>query len=83
MVMIQANAADQELLVYLPDHRAGAAGLTLRHSDGHSKTGTRGPLSLRTQGGRKRRKVKKALRKHSNRARRVYSLTLSMSTRKK
>ena len=45
VIMVQANAADQELLVYLPDHRAGAAGLTLRHGDRHSK-GARGPLNL-------------------------------------
>lgn len=36
VIMVQTNAADQELLVYLPDHRAGAAGLTLGHGDGHS-----------------------------------------------
>lgn len=48
VVMVQTNAADQELLVYLPDHRAGAAGLTLGHSDGHSH-GAQGPLNLHTQ----------------------------------
>ncbi len=78
VIMVQANAADQELLVYLPDHRAGAAGLTLCHGDGHSK-GAQGPLNLHTQSGRYRRKVKKALREHSNRVRRVYLLILSMS----
>lgn len=36
VIMVQTNAADQELLVYLPDHGAGAAGLTLGHGDGHS-----------------------------------------------
>lgn len=60
VIMVQTNAADQELLVYLPDHRAGAAGLTLCHSDGHSK-GAQGPLNLHTQGERNRRKVKKSL----------------------
>ncbi len=54
VIMVQANAADQELLVYLPDHWAGAAGLTLRHGDGHSK-GAQGPLNLHTQGGRNRK----------------------------
>jgi len=63
VIMVQTNAADQELLVYLPDDRAGAAGLTLSHRDGHSK-GAQGPLNLHTQGGRKGRKVTKALRKH-------------------
>lgn len=64
VIMVQANAADQELLVYLPDHGAGAAGLTLRHGYGHSK-GARGPLNLRTQGGRDRRKVKESLEENS------------------
>lgn len=49
VIMVQTDAADQELLVYLPDHRAGAAGLTLRHGYRHSK-GDQGPLNLRTQG---------------------------------
>lgn len=62
VIMVQTNAADQELLVYLPDDRAGAASLTLSHSDGHSK-GAQGTLNLHTQGGRNKRKVKKALRK--------------------
>lgn len=35
VITVEADAADQELLVYLPDHRAGAAGLKLRHGDGH------------------------------------------------
>lgn len=60
VIMVQTNAADQELLVYLPDHRAGAAGLTLSHSDGHSKW-AEGPLNLHTQGQRNRRKVKESL----------------------
>ncbi len=78
VIMVQANAADQELLVYLPDHRAGAAGLTLGHSDRHSKR-AQGPLNLQAHSGRNRRKVKKALRKHSTRSRRMYSLNLSVS----
>lgn len=68
--MVQTDAADQELLVYLPHHRAGAASLTLRHNDRHSK-GTLGTLNLCKQGERKRRKVKKALRKQSGRVNRV------------
>lgn len=64
VIMVQTDAADQELLVYLPDHRAGAASLTLSHSDRHSK-GARGPLNLHTQGRRNRRKVRKASRKQS------------------
>lgn len=50
VITIQADAADQELLVYLPDHRA--AGLTLGHGDGHSKAAGRGALNLCTDGRR-------------------------------
>lgn len=60
VIVIQANAADQELLVYLPDHGAGAAGLTLRHSEGHSE-GTQRPLELHTQGGEKGQKGHESL----------------------
>lgn len=42
VIMVQTNAADQKLLVYLPDHRAAAGGLTLSHGGGHS----RGPFNL-------------------------------------
>lgn len=72
VIMVQTNAADQELLVYLPDHRAGAAGLTLSHSDGHSK-GAQRPLNLKKQ------EKGQALRKHSKRVRRAYPRILSMS----
>ena len=37
VVMVQADAADQELLVYLPDHRAGTATLVLSHGERHSR----------------------------------------------
>lgn len=33
VVTVQTDAADQKLLVYLPDDWAGAAGLTLGHND--------------------------------------------------
>lgn len=33
VIPVQTDAADQELLVYLPDHGAGAAGLTLSHDE--------------------------------------------------
>lgn len=36
VISVQADAADQELFVDLPDHGAGAARLTLRHDDYHS-----------------------------------------------
>lgn len=36
VVVVQTNAAHQELLVNLPDHRTGAA-LTLSHGNGHLK----------------------------------------------
>lgn len=58
VIMVQTNAADQELLVYLPDHRAGAAGLTLSHGGGHSY-GEQGPLNLHIQGGRNKRRLKR------------------------
>lgn len=46
--MIEADAADQELLVYLPHHWTCAAGLTLSHGDRHSQTrlGARTHLNL-------------------------------------
>lgn len=78
VIMVQTDAADQELLVYLPDHGAGAACLTLGHSDGHSK-GAKEPLNLYTKGDKNRRKVKKALGKQSSRVRRVCLSALSMS----
>lgn len=37
VIMVQTNAADQKLLVYLPDHWAAAGGLALRHGSGHSQ----------------------------------------------
>lgn len=40
VIMVQTDAADQELLVDLPDHGAGAASLTLSHDDRHSKGDT-------------------------------------------
>lgn len=36
-VVIQTDATNQELLVYLTHHRAGAPGLTLGHGSGHLK----------------------------------------------
>ena len=60
MIMVKTDAADQELLVYLPDHRAGAAGLTLSHSDRHSQ-GAQGALNLHAQCGRKREEGQKRL----------------------
>lgn len=59
VIVVQTNAADQELLVYLPDHRAGAAGLTLGHSDRHPHR-AQGSPSLHTQDGRNRRKHERA-----------------------
>lgn len=79
VIMVQTNAADQELFVYLPDHGAGAAGLALSHSDGHSHR-TQGPLNLHTRDWRNKRKRKKALRKQSNMVRRACLSALSMST---
>lgn len=49
VVVLQTNAADQELLVYLSHHRAGAARLPLSHSERHSreeKYEAHAPLSL-------------------------------------
>lgn len=37
VVVLQTNAADQELLVYLSHHRAGAARLPLSHGERHSR----------------------------------------------
>ena len=37
VVVVQADAADQELLVYLPHHRAGTATLALSHGERHSR----------------------------------------------
>lgn len=37
VVVLQANAAHQELLVYLSHHRAGAARLPLGHGERHSR----------------------------------------------
>lgn len=39
VIMIQTNAAHQELLVYLPDHWARAASLKLCHGDRHLQSG--------------------------------------------
>lgn len=36
VIVVQTNAADQKLLIYLPDHWAAAGGLTLSHGGGHS-----------------------------------------------
>ena len=37
VVVVQADAADQKLLVYLPHHRAGTATLALSHGERHSR----------------------------------------------
>lgn len=37
VVVLQTNAADQELLVYLSHHGAGAARLPLSHGERHSR----------------------------------------------
>lgn len=60
VIMVQTDAADQELLVDLPDHGAGAAGLTLGHGDGHSEA-AQGPLTLHTQHGGKQEKGQEGL----------------------
>lgn len=45
-VVIQADAADQELLVYLTHHWAGASRLMLRHGGGHLEPRTTKALNL-------------------------------------
>lgn len=45
-VVIQADAADQKLLVYLTHHRAGAPSLTLCHGRGHLKPRTMTAVNL-------------------------------------
>lgn len=50
VIVVQTNAADQKLLVYLPDHRAAAGGLTFGHGGGHSG----GPFNLDRQDKRKK-----------------------------
>lgn len=45
-VVIQADAADQELLVYLTHHWAGAPCLVLRHGGGHLEPRTMKALNL-------------------------------------
>lgn len=72
VVTVEADAADQELLVYLPDHGAGAAVLTLSHRDGH-REGTQEPLNLQARGGGNGIKVKDDPRKHSLRGGRICS----------
>lgn len=49
-VVIQTDAADQKLLVYLTHHRAGAPSLALRHGRGHSKPRTMTAVNLRRDG---------------------------------
>lgn len=51
-VVIQADAADQELLVYLTHHWAGASRLMLGHGGGHLEPRTTKALNLQ----RKRRR---------------------------
>lgn len=51
--MIQADAADQELLVYLTHHWAGAPGLVLRHGGGHLEPRTTKALNLQRDEGEK------------------------------
>lgn len=46
-VVIQADAADQELLVYLTHHWAGASRLMLGHGGGHLEPRTTTALNLR------------------------------------
>lgn len=50
-VVIQTDAANQKLLVYLTHHWAGAPVLVLRHGGGHSELRTTKSLNLR--GGKK------------------------------
>lgn len=45
-VMIQADAADQKLLVYLTHHRAGTSSLTLGHGKGNLKPRTTTAVNL-------------------------------------
>lgn len=52
-VVIQADAADQELLVYLTHHWAGASCLVLRHGRGHLEPRTTKALNLRGDARRK------------------------------
>ena len=59
MIVIQADAADQELLVYLSDHRAGAAGLTLGHNEGHSKDTVAAQVPLNLEGRERKRDLLK------------------------
>ena len=40
VVVVQTDAADQELLVYLPDHGAGAGLVTHRHGNRHPRSET-------------------------------------------
>lgn len=56
-VVIQADAADQELLVYLTHHWAGASRLMLGHGGGHLEPRTTKALNLQ----RKRRREKKKI----------------------
>lgn len=48
MVAVETDAADQELLVYLPHHWAGATSLTLCHGNRHSQRQPRtgAPINL-------------------------------------
>lgn len=63
VIMVQTNAADQELLVYLPDHRTCAAGLSLSHGDRHSH-GAQGPINLRAHTQTYRTRHEKASESH-------------------
>lgn len=62
VIVLQTNTADQELLVYLSHHRAGAARLPLSHGERHSrelKSEVHTPLSLRRRREKKERKKRK------------------------
>ena len=49
VIVIQADAADQELFVYLTHHRAGAPRLTLCHGNRHPKPRTATPANLQQE----------------------------------
>ena len=55
VVVVEADAAHQELLVDLPHHRTGAPSLTLGHGERHSRDEDERPLApLNLQRGRER-----------------------------
>lgn len=57
VVVVQADAAHQELLVDLPHHRAGAPGLTLGHGERHSKDDNDTPLATTQPAGKQTEKM--------------------------